>query len=560
MSAACPKYRAAQITRFAGRRGKCLGAGWGRLVTHALILILLPLKATLAQNGDSFLTARESAVPFMETPFSAQVDCRDFISRTVSEYSVISAELHTGEVDVPDHCRITGVIPPEILFEVNLPLAWNGRFYMYGNGGFAGQSPESKAPDRNRGLRNGFATAYTNTGHEAQREPGASFAYNNTQKLIDYSFRAVHLTAVYAKQLINDFYKRELSYSYWDGCSKGGRQGMMSAQRFPDDFDGIVAGAPAFDFTGTMLMYYWTSHVMDGATFSMDKVELLAQQVYARCDGTDGLEDGLITDPRRCDFDPEKHLPACTGSANQENCFTQDEISRLRDIYRGPQRNGESIYPGAPPGAETRGVLIDPDEREEHMASGWVPWIINPAGPTIQELMISSYLKFLAFEKDNPDYNWRDYSIDPLPEGLDRATPQLLDVKSTDLSRFRARGGKMITYFGWADTAINPVPIVNYYESLQGAMDHDPHDFYRLFMVPGMFHCRGGAGADQMDVMTPVIEWVETGKAPVFITGKHVEGGEVKFSRPQCPYPEVASYRGSGDINASGSFECTLPR
>jgi feruloyl esterase len=335
---------------------------------------------------------------------------------------------------------------------------------------------------------------------------------------------------------------------------------LLSAQRFPDDFDGIVAGAPAFDFTGTMLMYYWTSHVMDGFTFSAEKLDFLAGQVYARCDGIDGLQDGLITDPRRCDFDPAKHLPRCVGPGNGSDCFTQEEISRLVDIYKGPQVNGRSIYPGAPPGAEVRGLLIDPDERVVRSASGWVPWIVNPAGPTIQEIMVSSYLKYLAFEKDDPDYDWRDYSIDPLPAGLDQATPQLLDVKSTDLSRFSARGGKMVTYFGWADTAINPMPIVTYYESLQGAMNQDPHDFYRLFMVPGMFHCGGGAGADRMDVMTPVIDWVEAGKPPDSIFGDHFSDGVVEFSRPQCPYPQVARYKGEGETSASSSFECVAPQ
>jgi len=533
--------------------------GSSRLLLYALVFAFIPGQAAFAQNGGSFLRAAESSVAFTETPYAAQNICSDFVSRTVDAYSVLSAQVQSGGEGVPDHCRITGMIPPEILFEVNLPLAWNGRFYMYGNGGFAGQSPASKAPERNQALRHGFATAYTNTGHDAQRDPGASFAYQNVQKVIDYSFRAVHLTAVHAKQLISEFYKREPSYSYWDGCSKGGRQGMMSAQRFPEDFDGIVAGAPAFDFTGTMLMYYWVTRVMDGFSFSPEKVDFLAQQVYAKCDAIDGLEDGLITDPRRCDFDPAKHLPVCAGPGDGSNCFTQDEISRLSDIYKGPQRNGESIYPGAPPGAETRGLVIGPDG-EEHSVSGWLPWIVSTSGPTFQEIMVSSYLKYLAFERDNPDYAWRDYSIDPLPEGLDPATPRLLDVKSTDMSRFRARGGKMVTYFGWADTAINPMPIVTYYESLQPAMNQDPHDFYRLFMVPGMFHCRGGAGADQMDVMTTVIEWVETGKAPDSILGQHVVGGEVEFSRPQCPYPQVARYIGAGELKASTSFECGLPQ
>jgi len=230
-------------------------------VACALFLVFVPGTAAKAQNGDSFISAANSSVPYTETPFSANRDCREFFSRTGDDFSILSAELHSGVEESPDHCHLMGVIPPEIVFEVTLPVAWNGRFYMHGNGGFAGQSIESMARYRKQALRHGFATAYTNTGHDAQREPGASFAYQNLQKTLDYTFRAVHLTAVYAKQLINEYYDREPNYSYWDGCSMGGRQGMVSAQRFPEDFDGIVAGAPAFDFTGMLWTVRQSFHV-----------------------------------------------------------------------------------------------------------------------------------------------------------------------------------------------------------------------------------------------------------------------------------------------------------
>ena len=530
------------------------------LLAAAIIFAYLPGHSANAQNGDSFLDAGESMVRYTETPFSAQMNCSEFVSRTGSEYSILSAQLYVDQKDLPDHCRVTGVIPPEIMFEINLPVAWNGRFYMHGNGGFAGRPPSSRANVRKRALQNGFATAYTNTGHDSQREPGASFAYNNLQKTIDYLFRAVHLTAVYSKQLITEYYDRESSYSYWDGCSMGGRQGMVSAQRFPEDFDGIVAGSPAFDFTGTMLMYVWQSQIMDGFSFPTEKLDFLAEQVYARCDANDGLTDGLITDPRRCDFDPARHLPRCEASDNHESCFTQDEISRLVNLYNGPQRDGQRLYPGVPRGAEVLGLVRAPGAGVERLIRGWEPWIINPHGPTLQTVMVASYLKYLAFEQDDPEYDWRVYPIESPPEGLDHTTAMMLDAKATNMMRFKASGGKMISYFGWADTAINPVPIIDYYQSLQKTMDSAPHDFYRLFMVPGMFHCDGGVGADQMDVMTAVIEWVEAGKVPALIIGKHVVDGVVKFSRPQCPYPQVARYKGSGATSSSDNFECALPQ
>lgn len=529
-------------------------------VSWVMVIAFCSASPVMAQNGNSFLGAAESRVPYTDTPFAPQMQCSDFISRTTSDFSVLSAELHVGVEDSPDHCHIIAVIPPEIVFEVTMPVAWNGRFYMHGNGGFAGQSLESMAGYRQQALRHGFATAYTNTGHDAKREPGASFAYNNLQKTIDYTFRAVHLTAVFAKQLISDFYSREQSYSYWDGCSMGGRQGLVSAQRFPQDFDGIVAGAPAFDFTGIMISYTWQSRVMEGSHFSSDKLELLSDTVYARCDTLDGLKDGLITDPRRCDFDPARDLPACTGAGEGDTCFSTDEITRLTQVYQGPQRDGASFYPGVPKGAEVRGQMRAGPGANTQWASGWVPWLVNPNGTILQQVMAESYYKYLMFEVDNPEYNWKDYPLEAPPEGRDLTNAALLDAKSTNLAPFRKRGGKMISYFGWADTAINPLPMVGYYESLQNAMNSPPQDFFRLFMVPGMFHCAGGAGADQIDVMTPVIEWVEAGIEPATITGNNVVDGAVKFSRPHCPYPQETHYKGSGPADSAKSFECTLNR
>ncbi len=512
-----------------------------------------------AQNHDSFLDANQSLVPYTETPVSSTMNCREFVSSTSSEYSVLSAQLYAGKPEHPDHCRITGLIAPEIIFEVNMPVAWNGRFYMYGNGGFAGGAPSTKAEFRDQALRHGFATAYTNTGHDSRQEPLATFAYNNLQKTVDYLFRAVHLTVVYSKQLITEFYDREADYSYWDGCSMGGRQGMVSAQRFPGDFDGIVAGAPAFDFTGTMFSYIWHSRVLDGITFRAEKLDLLAEHVYAKCDAIDGLVDGLITDPRRCDIDPAQHLPRCGGSDDRDDCFTRNEIARLEKIYNGPQRGDQNLYPGVPPGAEVLAMIRLPNGAKRRVR-GWEPWLVNGNGPTVQKLMMASYLKYLAFEQDDPEYDWTRYPVETEAEGIDELTAAMLDAKNSDMSRFRSRGGKMISYFGWADTAINPVPMIEYYESVDDAMGGAPHDFYRLFMVPGMFHCDGGAGADQMDVMTPVIEWVEAGKEPTSITGHHVIDGTVVFSRPQCPHPQTARYKGSGSTASADSFECALPQ
>jgi tannase/feruloyl esterase len=522
-------------------------------------LLGLMTTSASAQNGASFADASRAIVAYTETPLAATTSCGSLVSLTRYEYSVISAQTVAPAADVPEHCRVRGVIPPEIAFEVNLPLRWNGRLYMHGNGGFAGNKLDARPSVRARALRHGFATTHTNTGHDAEQEPGASFAHDNWQKTLDYAYRAVHLTALTAKQIAASFYGRPPERSYWDGCSNGGRQGLMSAQRFPDDFDGIVAGAPVVDFTGTMTAFLWNSRALRDAPLSREKLQRLGTEIYARCDRVDGLEDGLIDDPRRCEFDPAIHLPRC-GSDRRAGatCFTAEEVAALQKIYQGPRAAGVSLYPGQPPGAEIAG-LDTAQEAAPRLVNGWEPWLFNGSEPTAQYRMVDSFLKFLAFERDDPQYDPAAFRFDVDPPRM-QATATFLNTTNPDLQRFRARGGKMITYFGWADSALNPLRFVQYYESVKSADGGTPEDFYRLFMVPGMFHCGGGIGAERFDAMTAVIDWVEANKAPARLVGQHVVQGSVKFTRPHCPYPQVARYKGSGPRHALENFICAVPQ
>ncbi len=386
-------------------------------------------------------------------------------------------------------------------------------------------------------------TAYTDTGHDSRVEPLGTFAYDNLGKEIDYAFRAVHLTAVTAKVLIAAYYGTAETYSYWDGCSTGGRQGLISAQRFPDDFDGILAGAPVLNFTDTVIAYVWNNQALAMTPLSLAKVALVGEAVYARCDAADGLADGLIDDPRRCDFDPALHLPVCDG-ARGEACFTAGEIETLQAIYGGPVRAGERLFPGQPVGAEA--------------GNGWNRWIVSSRGPTIGLSFSDTFFKYLAFTPDDPDFDWRTFDFDTDP---DRVTiREILDATDPDLSVFHARGGKMITHFGWADTALNPMMAVNYYEDVRATMgESTTSDFYRLFMVPGMFHCRGGLGTDRFDALTPLFNWVEGGVAPDRIPAARIENGEVTRTRPLCPYPQVAKHIGSGSIDDASNFVCVAP-
>jgi feruloyl esterase len=240
-------------------------------------------------------------------------------------------------------------------------------------------------------------------------------------------------------------------------------------------------------------------------------------------------------------------------------CFTEEEVSMLAKLYSGPAHAGRSLHPGIVLGAETRGATRSSTGVESTLR-GWEPWLMRDGGPSFQRMMVESFLKYLAFEIDDPEFELADFDFAAYPDDMDPLTMQLLDAKETDLRRFRQSGGKMITYFGWSDAAISPLTIVDYYESLNATMDAPPHDFYRLYMVPGMFHCDGGVGADEVDYMTPVIEWVESGSPPKSLIGRHLREGAVQFARPQCPYPQVATYQGSGDVDAAASFRCELPR
>ena len=481
------------------------------------------------------------------------VDCRALLELTDHSYSVLSATHIEPAGGSAARCRVLGMLPPEILFEVVLPDDWNGRILMSGNGGYAGTSPD--APNRRRRSADvasrGYVAVYTNTGHDRTAEPLGTFALNDRQKEIDYSFRAVRLTIQTAKELTRLYYGKPPSYTYWEGCSTGGRQGLMAAQRFPKDFDGIVVGAPVLNFTDTQIWGAWNARALDEAPLSIAKVERVAEAVYRRCDAIDGLEDGLLEDPRKCDFDPARDLPSCNGES-REDCFTPTEAGALSKIYGGVMSRGETLFPGLPFGSEAA------PSSGRARSSGWNGWIVNEQGRSRQEVFAETFLRYLAFEPDEPEFDWRQFDFDRDPErmGFIRS---ILDATDPDLTRFRDAGGKMLMYFGWADTALNPLMGVGYYEEVLQVTGAETSDFFRLFMVPGMFHCGGGLGVSRADYLTAVVDWVESGKAPDRIVASRTVDGNTEMTRPLCPYPEVARYDGSGDPDLESSFSCVSP-
>lgn len=515
---------------------------------RSLAVFLIFATTLLAQGGGSVQFRDWNPMPSTAKPVTT---CRQLLSLTGFELSVMTAALIPGAAGAPEHCHVFLMAQPEINIEVNLPTNWNGRFYMFGNGGWAGESFDAPGRIANhaRALRAGFATASTDTGHSAALEPGASFALNR-QKLLDFGFRSLHVTAVAAKLLIRSYYGADPSRSYYDGCSQGGRQGLTLAQRFPNDFDGVIAGSPALYNTGNMVARAYWMQGMEANPFPASKLGLLADSVYGKCDAKDGLKDGLIDNPLHCGFNATQDLPRCTDGNDQPNCFTASEIASADRIYSDIFRQGRRFFPGWPVGAE----VLGPNGQ-----SGWLGQEINvPSRGSVWANYAQSFFRYMAMPDADPEQAIARFDID---KDIPRLAflQQVIDATEPDLSAFRQHGGKLIMYFGWADPQLNPRVAVEYYDQVVERMGDSTGEFFRLFMVPGMFHCGGGVGTSVFDVATPLLHWVESGDAPKTIAASRISNGNVTRTRPLCPYPQVARYKGSGSIDDAANFSCTPP-
>ena len=460
---------------------------------------------------------------------------------------------------VPAHCEVKLTIRPsndsEIKSAVWLPVAgWNGKYQQVGNGGWAGSIGYRSMVDP---LTRGYATAATDDGHEGGA--GAIWAVGHPEKLIDFGYRAVHETSVQAKAVIHAFYGRDASLSYFNGCSDGGREALMEAQRYPEDFKGILAGAPANNWSHLFTGFVWNEQALSNSpTSSIPPAKLPAIQnaVLAACDSQDGLKDGLLSDPRTCRFDPVVLLCKDTDGPN---CLMSAQVDALKKIYGGAKnpRTGEQIYPGWPVGAEAA-------------PGGWSTWI-TPANPaaSVQANFGNTYYGQAVFEDSKWDFRTLDFDRD-VQFGDAKAGP-VLNATSPDLRSFRAEGGKLLQYHGWGDPAISAVGSVEYYDSVKTFLSRFPDarsasgrtvpDFYRLFMVPGMGHCGGGAGPNSFDAFSALETWVEKGIAPTQLIGSGTVAGDStrKMTRPICAYPDVAQYKGAGDPNDAANFICATP-
>jgi len=514
--------------------------------------------AAVSARAQAFADLKSALVDYSRADLAPKKSCEAIGKFKSKDIAQIRAEAVAAAASAPNHCRVTGLLSPEIAFEVSLPARWNGRFYMIGNGGLAGEAMDDpgRVSQRNEALRNGFAFAQTNTGHDSRKEPSGTFVLNNPQKAIDYAWRAVHLTATTTKEIAHEYYGKAVSHAYWNSCSNGGRQGLLEAQRFPEDFDGIVANAPWVDQTGFTIGAMWNQKALTAAPVSAAKLALVAGKVMEKCDAIDGLKDGLIDDPRKCAFDPARDVPACAAGADGANCLTAAQAAAVAKVYSGPMSNGKQIFPGYMPGSEavTTGLFGGGE------GSGWLNVIeaTQPGGKSADFNLAEGIMRFLVFKPPQANYDYQTFNFDGDVHLLDD-WGKLANANDPDLSKFHKRGGKLIVTYGWADGILEPLAGVNYYEQAAAKNGASTPEFFRLFMIPGMAHCSGGVGPDRNDAVTAVVDWVEKKKAPDSIVASRVVNNKVVRSRPLCPYPQVARYSGTGSIDEAANFKCVAP-
>jgi feruloyl esterase len=432
--------------------------------------------------------------------------------------------------DLPAFCRVEATLKPsgdsDIKIEVWLPAAgWNNKLQAVGNGGWTGSIAY---PAMAEALRRGYAATSTDTGHAGGAQP----LMGHPEKVVDFGYRAVHEMAVKAKAIINAFYGAGPQHAYWNGCSAGGRQGLQEAQRYPEDFDGIIAGAPAINFTGRATQAIWIGqavHKTDGSFIPQAKFGVIKAAVIEQCDALDGVKDGVLENPMQCKFDP-KVLECKAGDA--ASCLTAAQVDAARAIYAPVQnsRTKAEVFPGLSPGSE----------------GGWTT--MGSAQPFAIGV---DYFRYILF--NDPNWDYMTLNFDSHMTQVEKTDNGIINALNPNLKPFFDRGGKIIQYHGWADPQIAAMSSVSYYQQvldkLGGASKVQAN--HRLFMVPGMAHCQGGDGPNTFDMLTALEQWVEKGKAP-----DQIVASRQGRTRPLCPFPQVATYKGSGSTDDAANFTC----
>lgn len=505
---------------------------------------------------------------------ASATSCSDLVKLSIPDVTITSGtNVPAGKFTLPgsgnalqttEFCRVVAVAKPTsdsiINFEVWIPSGqrWNHNFLGVGNSGYNGAIEYTSLAD---GLERGFATASTDTGHTGA---DLSFAAGHPQKIIDWGYRAIHMMTESAKLIIREYAGVLPKHSYFMGCSTGGHQALSEVQRFPADYDGVVAGDPGNNRVHLNVGFLWAfaaTHDAQGhAILPTSKLPLLNKSTLAACDAEDGIRDGIISDPQGCRFDPGVLL--CKGEENDQ-CLTAEQVVAAKKVYGGPRnrRTGDQIIAGYSPGSES--------PKGDDWVGGWKTYITDRKEP-----MRLDFWKCWVF--NNPDWDWRTFDYDRDVAYADEKLAAANAV-STDLSAFQERGGKLLMYSGWADPLGPPMDAVNYYMRVEAAKGgHQKTDsFFRLFMIPGMAHCGGGPGPNffggylpsvphssgikidpEHDVLSAVVQWVEKSTAPGYIVAVHLMNDTIDRTRPICPYPKVARWKGAGSTDDAKNFIC----
>jgi feruloyl esterase len=439
--------------------------------------------------------------------------------------------------NLPAFCRVQATLTPtsdsDIKVEVWLPVSgWNNRYLAVGNGGWAGTISYSDLAD---GVSRGYATSSTDTGHTGG---SGSFVLGHQEKFIDFAWRSEHEMTLKSKLIVAAMYGTAPQYSFWKGCSTGGRQAMKEIQVFPNDFDGVIAGAQANPRTALALLQASVAHaaLKDPASrIPPAKFPVIHKAALEACDALDGLKDGLIGDPRRCHFDP-KVLECKSGDA--PDCLTGDQVVAAERMYQ-PARNirtGKAVSPAFQPGSEL----------------GWGALL----GSGTPNSLGMDQFKYVVFK--DPNWDWKTFDFDKDIDRTIQADDGLTDARNPDIKPFLAHNGKLLLYHGWADQLVPPDTTISYYEDVAKTMGgvSKIDNQVRMFLVPGMGHCGGGDGPNSFDTLAALEPWVEHGKAPETMIASHSTGGKTDRTRPLCAYPKVASYTGSGSIDDAANFVC----
>jgi hypothetical protein len=447
--------------------------------------------------------------------------------------TLTSTDTVAASEGLPAHCRVAGYVAPAVHFELRLPLMtastdWNGKFLMQGCGGLCGAVSGASCDDA---LARHYAVVATDMGHSAPAYD-AQWALNNRSAEIDFAYRATHVVAIAAKTLVTRFYGSAPRYSYFRGCSTGGRQGLVEAQRFPDDFDGIIAGAPVLNETATAALHLiWSGMANldadDRPVLTPAKVQWVHETIIAACAGDDGLDQRWIEDPRTCDW--EAQLPACDGNALPD-CLSPRELQSLRKLYGGARNSaGQQLTPGGVmPGSEYEWVpnFVGQDG----------PAVFHPDGP-IKQL----YQNLIFLDDPGPGHSARDFDFDRDPARM-AMMEVIYSAMNPDLRKYRDRGGKLILYQGWDDIEVTPLTTIDYFVTMTATMGgaEQAGRFARLFMLPGVAHCRRGPGADTVDWLTALERWVEEGQAPASVMAYHPVVPQNYRGLPRARFPLAA--------------------